>query len=190
MTGRRRLEDVYNELSVESLNGHELWARTLSLLDLRIELDKNLEDLYLPGPVVLLANHPFGVADGLSMGYMLSKIKEDVLLMVNEVLCREPVLSRYFLPIDFRPDKRAIQTNIKTRKKALNHIHQGGSLGIFPSGAVSTVPSIWHQKAVDLEWKSFVVKLTTQPNVHILPVLSRNEILPYLKQKTMSLGPI
>ena len=170
-TGRNKVEKAYEKLRGLGIQDSTIWDHVFPLLN--IDLSFNEEALLKINPnvpVIVIANHPFGVADGLALGFVLSRIRKDFLLIVNEVLCREKILGKFFLPIDFREGREALQINLNTRKEALNHLSSGGSIGIFPSGGVSTTPNIWKRKALDLEWKNFVVKIVQQSNVHVLPI--------------------
>ena len=76
------------------------------------------------------------------------------------------------LPIDFTGDKNALLTNLETRKIARKHLAEGGSVIIFPAGAVSTTAKIYQKKdkAFDCEWKKFTSRLIKQSDATIVPV--------------------
>lgn len=169
-TGRKRLEKVYSKVKeLQSENG-EVWQLILRELEVRVIFDKRqLQKISPAGPAIVVANHPFGVVDGLILGYLLAQMRTDFFVLVNEVLCREELLAPYFLPVDFRETKAALQTNIQTRKLAIERLRAGEMMGIFPSGGVATAPKMW-KKAEDLEWKRFVVKLIQQTKATVLPV--------------------
>lgn len=175
-TGRARVEKAYDHLKSLNIRDASIWQHVFPLLG--IELDYNSEKIKsIPaeGPLVVIANHPYGVADGMALGHILSQIREDFLLVVNEVLCRERILGKYFLPIDFRENREALQTNIKTRKSALRLLKEGGAIGIFPSGGVSTTPKLWSRKAIDLDWKRFLIKLVSKTNANVLPIFFKGQ---------------
>ncbi len=175
-TGRARVEKAYDHLKSLNIPDASIWQHVFPLLG--IELNYNIEKIKsIPsdGPLVVIANHPYGVADGMALGHVLSQMREDFLLVVNEVLCRERILGKYFLPIDFRENREALQTNIKTRKSALSLLKEGGAIGIFPSGGVSTTPNLWSRKAIDLDWKRFLVKLVSKTNANVLPIYFKGQ---------------
>jgi putative hemolysin len=106
----------------------------------------------------------------MALSYFISQVRRDFHLMVNEVLCREATLGKYFLPIDFRETKEAQKINIQTRATAIDYLSQGQVIGIFPSGGVATIEHIWNTKAVDLPWKRFVVQLIRRSGASVLPI--------------------
>ncbi len=170
-TGRNGVEEIYKRLKALNIDDITVWQHVFPVLDIKLDYNRNaLDSIEKNSPLVVIANHPFGVADGLVLGYILSELGSDFYLVVNEVLCREPILGRYFLPIDFRNSKTAIATNLQTRKMAMDHLLNGGNIGIFPSGGVSTTPKIWKKKADDLDWKRFVVKIIRKTGATVLPI--------------------
>ncbi|MDP4033397.1 MAG: acyltransferase, partial [Pseudorhodobacter sp.] len=53
------------------------------------------------GPLVLIANHPFGILDGLMMGHLLDRVRGDFRILANSVFQRAEALNRVVLPISF-----------------------------------------------------------------------------------------
>ena len=170
-TGRQKIEKAYSQLKALDIDDISIWDHVFPLLDISLNFNEHkLHQISYPGPLVVIANHPYGVADGMALGYVLSRISPRFALVVNSVLCREKVLGKYFLPIDFRESKEAMWTNIQTRRSCLQYLSEGGAIGIFPSGGVSTTPKLLSKKAVDLEWKNFVLKLVKFKKAAVLPI--------------------
>ena len=66
------------------------------------------------GPLILVANHPFGILDGLILGYILSKSRQDFKILANQVFCKSDDLNDIILPISFDETKEASKMNIAT----------------------------------------------------------------------------
>lgn len=174
-TGRRVIERLYNEAIAEKVTPQELWGLALEKLGIRLEYDTTLlQKVPASGPVVFIANHPFGVVDGLALGHLVGRVRPKFTVLVNEVLCRNEQLKDFLLPVDFRETKEAMQTNINTRHEALLRLQRGEALAIFPSGGVATAPRLG-QPVEDLEWKRFVVKLITQSQATVVPFFFHGE---------------
>ena len=60
------------------------------------------------GPVIALANHPYGILDGLMLGHMLARRRDGFKIMAHSVFNRAPDLNRHLLPISFDEDKAAL----------------------------------------------------------------------------------
>ncbi len=168
ITGQRKLQKLYDDVMATHPTSQQIWSLMLEKLDIDLEV-ANKEAIPKDGPVIIIANHPFGVVDGIILGKLFSDVRMDFKVLVNSVLCRNEVLNQHFLPVSFDETKEAIRTNLETRKIALDNLQSGGSVGIFPGGGVATAPRIG-QPATDLEWKRFVVKLIKKSNAQIIPV--------------------
>ena len=131
-----------------------------------------MESIPKTGPTIVVANHPFGVLDGLVLSWLVSKRRDDFKLLVHSLLLRAPETKKYLLPIDFTGDKNALLTNLETRKIARKHLSEGGSVIIFPAGSVSTTTKFYQKrdKAFDCEWKKFTSRLIKQSDATIVPV--------------------
>lgn len=170
VSGKRRLEKVYERIE-ESLAGRpEFWDAALDGLGIRVELDgPGLGRIPVEGPLVLVANHPFGILDGMIMCRMASRHRPDWRILVNADLARIDHLHDFFLPVDFRPTAEATRTNIETKRRAVETLRAGGAVVIFPSGGIATAPGVLG-RARELEWKLFVMKLLRLRDARVVPV--------------------
>lgn len=170
LTGRPILERKYNEILNLDPKPSELWALMLKELDLTLAYDQQkITQIAKDQPLVFIANHPFGVVDGVIFGYLVNQVKPQFKFLVNEVLCKEERLNRFFLPVDFAETKEAQKTNISTRKEAIKRLEANEPIVIFPSGGVATAPTFW-KKAEELEWKRFVIKLIKNAKATVVPL--------------------
>ena len=182
LTGQPMLERKYNDILNQNPTPSSIWSLIIKELKLGLNFDKNqLKKVPQAGPVVFIANHPFGVIDGICLGYLVSLVKPEFKFLVNEVLCREEVLNHFFLPVDFSPTKSAQQTNINTRKIAVEKLAEGEPIVIFPSGGVATAKGLM-KRAEELEWKRFVVKLIKNSKACVVPMYfeGRNSLIFHL----------
>ena len=112
-------------------------------------------DISKKGPLIIIANHPYGIIDGLILCSLVSNKRDDFKIMTHETLKFLPQLEKFILPVDFSDNKKeTIKQNINTAKNAISHLKNDGALIIFPSGSVSTAKSL-KSDAKDDEWKLF-----------------------------------
>ena len=173
LTGQPKLFKLYRKYQENPNQWKNFWDGCVNLLKLKISISNfDLEKIPSTGPAIVVANHPFGVLDGLVLSWLVSQKRNDFKLLVHSLLLRAPETKGNLLPIDFTGDKKALLTNLETRKKARKHISEGGCIIIFPSGTVSTTLKFYQKKAkaFDCEWKKFTSRLIKQTDPKIIPI--------------------
>ena len=171
ITGKRKLEKIYNEFSKKNSDPRYFWTGILESMDINI-IDKSESGIEIPikGPLIMIANHPFGIIDGLIMCSLASKVRSDFKILTHETLQFVPEVGKHILPIDFSENKKeTIRNNIKTAQDAKRHLLNDGLLIIFPSGSVSVAKDA-KSTAEDDEWKHFTAKILKQTKSDVLPV--------------------
>jgi putative hemolysin len=173
-TGQPHLKRLYREFQRESEAGttHDnFFDATVRKLKLSVELDETrLLAAPKAGPLVIVANHPFGVLDGIVICHMMLKLRRDFRILTNSVLYRAPEIREWLLPVDFAETREALATNVKSRAEALKFLKAGGALVVFPAGGVSTTVKPFSRRAVDAEWKPLTAKFVLQAKAPVLPV--------------------
>ena len=122
------------------------------------------------GPVVVVANHPYGILDGLMLSLLLNRVRPDGFKVIaNDVFLRAPDLAEVILPVSFSETREAQEINLRMRRAALACLAGGGLIGVFPGGAVST-PAKPFGPARDPRWRGFSAKLIRQSGATVVPV--------------------
>lgn len=170
-TGQPYLKWVYEDNRAHPQQGESFWDAAVRRLELNLVYNKEmLETWPKSGPLVVVANHPFGVLDGVVMCHVISRLRTDFRVLTNAVLLRAEEARPWLFPIDFAETEEAMQTNIKSRAEAKKHLMGGGCLVVFPAGGVSTTPKPWDKTAVDAEWKTFTARMISQAKAPVAPV--------------------
>ena len=170
LTGQRRLKRLYTDYCSSVAKGDFFNAAIDRLqLDVRYD-DAKLQAIPRAGPVIVIANHPYGVADGVVMTWLLRMVRLDAKVMANQVLCQAPEASDALLPVSFNGSRAATRINVGTRKAALHTLMQGGCLGMFPAGGVSTSQNPLKGPAVDPQWHIFLAKLISKTGATVVPL--------------------
>ena len=160
LTGKRKLQKIYSAYSEKNDDPKFFWTGILKAMQINI-VDKSVSGIKIPekGSLLMIANHPFGIIDGIVMCSLASEVRSDFKILTHETLKFAPELDKYILPIDFNEkDKSKVRNNIKTSNKAKDHLIKGGLLIIFPSGSVSIAKDL-KSGAKDDQWKKFTAKL-------------------------------
>lgn len=175
-TGQVKLRKAYSNWIQTPARSETIFAAGIRLLGIKVEKAGTIPDEALrQGPLLIIANHPFGVADGLAIGDIATKLRSDVKIMTHSLLCQPPEAAQYLLPIDFGPTRGAKQRSAATRKAAVKWLEDGHCLVIFPAGGVATRPRPLKSKALDLPWHPFTARLAAVAGARVLPLYFHGE---------------
>lgn len=170
VTGQRKLEQIYSSVLDCANENCTFWEAALRGLQIEVDYSSmQLAKTPAHGPLILIANHPFGLIDGLVTCHLASLLRPDFKILIHRALCGEPRIAPYVLPIDFTESEEATLTNIESKQRALETLRQNGAIIIFPGGGIATTRGPFG-KAIDLEWKLFVTKLIQMSRATILPL--------------------
>ena len=169
-TGQPKIKKLYLDYVDEDRPDELFWQDAVARLDLNVNLRfEDGAEIPKSGRLLVIANHPFGVIDGLIACAELSKHRQDYQIITHQVLRQAPAVMHQILPIDFEETEEAFKTNMLTRKAAVKQLQDGGAVVLFPAGAISLSPNIVG-KAEDAKWKNFVAKLASVEDTTILPI--------------------
>ncbi len=142
------------------------------LSELKITVDVNAADVErIPakGPLVVCANHPFGILDGMVLGTLLMQVRTDVRILTNLLLAGIPELQSLCFWVDPFNSGSAPGENRRAVRRALYWLEQGGAIATFPAGEVAH----WRfrDNAVsDGNWAGTPVRMARMTGATILPV--------------------
>jgi len=150
--------------------GQDFWAVMKDRYGLTLDVvGGSLSNIPTAGPLIMIANHPYGILDGLMMGHILSQTRHDFRILANSVFNKAEDLNRIVLPVSFGTTKEAVKLNLKTRKRALDYLGQGGAMGIFPGGTVSTAARPFGMP-MDPGWRGFTARMVAKSEAAVVPV--------------------
>lgn len=150
--------------------GADFWQVMAERYGLGVEVTGGaLSNIPQTGPLVLIANHPYGILDGLIMGLLLSRIRSDFRILAHNVFKRAEEIDRIILPVDFSETKEAAKANLRTRAEALRYLGDGGAIGVFPGGTVSTAARPFGAP-MDPGWRNFTARMIAKSDATVVPV--------------------
>ena len=171
LSGRNRYLRLYQTWSREIVpQGRQVFSRMLELIDIRLDLRSEWPPRNLPdSPLVIVANHPFGIGDGIAVLAMAEELGRPFRVLINNDLMKIPEIAPYALPISFEETREALAMNMATRHEALRLLKLGVTIVVFPAGGVATAPKGFG-RAVDLPWKMFPARLVQAAGASVIPV--------------------
>lgn len=169
ISGLSKLAAGYD--SLPEINEPALFA-DIVLKYFNIELqfsNTGLDSIPKQGPVVVVANHPFGGIEGVIMAALMKRIRPDIKIMANSLLSRISELQEIFIPVNPYGGSKAKHENRKPLKAALEWLKQDGLLVVFPAGNVSDL-SLRTMRITDAKWDSMMVRLAEKTGADIIPI--------------------
>ena len=170
-TGRlgliRRAEGYEREVA----QGRDFWDVICDRYGIGLEVaGGSLEAIPAEGPLVIVANHPYGILDGLTMGRILSARRGgEFKVLAHSVFMRAPELEHVILPVDFDETREAVRRNLATRAEAHRFLGAGGAVAVFPGGTVSTAAGPFG-RPLDPGWRHFTAKLIARSDAAVVPI--------------------
>lgn len=131
--------------------------------------EEDLNRIPKEGPLVVIANHPFGGLEGLILGSLISSVRSDVMLLGNYLLHSIPEIRPHLISVDPFGGKESSKANIGPLKESLKLLKSGGALVTFPSGEVSSL-NINQRKITDPVWSVHTAALVKRTGATVLPI--------------------
>lgn len=168
--GRGKLEAIYYALKESQRPVEEFFTGALKAADITVKYDaQKLAAIPRTGPLVFVANHPFGIIDGLILCDLALKARGDMRIMLHALLCQDRQFARFFLPVDFNDTRQAVKSNIRSKQLALESLRRDVPVLIFPSGMVATADQHGFGSVSDGQWTTFAAKIVREARATVIP---------------------
>lgn len=171
LSGRDRYARLYDIWRTDIVGKTDrVFGKMLDLIDVTLEVEGQWPPANLPeGPLVIIANHPFGIGDGIAVLALAEQLGRPFRVLINNELLKVPEMAPYSLPISFEETKEALAINMQTRHEAVRLLKEGVTVVVFPAGGVATARRAFG-RAEDLPWKIFPAKLIQAARASVVPV--------------------
>ena len=120
------------------------------------------------GPVVLVSNHPTGIADGIALYDAIKPRRRDLSIFANRDAIRiNPRLADMIVPVEWREDFKTREKTKETLRIAANAFSSQRVVVLFPSGRLA----YWHEgKLTERPWMTSALALARKNKAPIIPV--------------------
>ena len=160
-------ETIYVGDRIQGMSGAEAFNWLGSEYTSNCEIE-GIENIPKDGKCLLVANHPMGAADAVSLYHQIYKVRKDVFFFANELFVY--LLGSFkdvMAPVVWNKEKE-IHSATKVTLERLNTFFGDERIGIiFPSGRLSklTLLGIW-----DRPWEKTPITLAKKYNFPVIPV--------------------
>lgn len=178
------------------VKGQENWTRMLEVMDVAVQTPPD-QMAHIPktGPVILVANHPHGMVDGMVLAEMIGRIRLDYRILTRSLLTGlDEETANFLIPVPFPHQEDALERMVEMRKHAMDHLKKDGMVALFPAGGVATSDTLFGP-AIEAEWSLFTAKMIRQSGATVVPCkfvgsnsrlyLMANRISPTLRQSLL-----
>lgn len=191
LSGRDRYAAIYNFWRTNiAPTGERIFGQMLELVGIAVNASGQWPPATLPDtPLVIVANHPFGIGDGIAVLSLAEKLGRPFRVMIASELLKIKEMEPFSLPVDFSGTKEAVKNNLAIRHEAVRLLKSGTTIVVFPAGGVATAPKGFGT-AEDLPWKIFPARLIQDAKASVVPMhfSGQNGRLFHLVSKPMNLA--
>ena len=120
-------------------------------------------------PVVVTANHPSGLVDGMIMAEIVNRVRPDFRILTRSLLTGIPEVEEFMIPVPFPHEDNARELGLKMREDTMAHLKAGGVIVLFPAGRVA-MSDTFFGPAVEGEWNVFTHKMVQRSGATIVPM--------------------
>jgi putative hemolysin len=171
---------VERMLALDSINGvydrvarggpQRFVERVLEDLDVHYKVsDADLARIPTRGPLVVVANHPFGAIEGIILAVLLRRVRPDVRVMANYLLGRIPEMRDLFLCVDPFASEKSTSYNQTPIRQAMRFLRDGGALAVFPAGEVAHL-DLRRRAIVEPHWNRTIAGMVRRTGASVIPV--------------------
>src|SRR5882672_12578644 len=162
----REYRKIYESVHVRTTEPFE--ARALRALDVLPQTSAaDISRIPTSGPLVVAANHPHGLLDGLVLIDLVRAIRPDVRVLTNHLLARIPELREFCFFVDPFEGPGATARSHGGLRAAHLWLRRGGALVVFPAGEVAHGPVVDGCHA-ESSWKPTATRLAKASGAQVM----------------------
>jgi len=151
--------------------GQPFWRAALDTMGIPLLTpDEEVMNIPADGPVVVVANHPHGLVDGMILADLIGRRRSDYKILTRALLTGiDEVAASYMISVPFPHEPDAQRKSVEMRAKAMAHLKEGGVISVFPSGVVASSDTLFGP-AVEREWNVFTAQMIRRSGAKVVPI--------------------
>ncbi|MCV6594060.1 MAG: lysophospholipid acyltransferase family protein [Silicimonas sp.] len=171
VTGKFRLLRLIRRFESEGVEtGQGFWPHALGVMGITLETPEDeIARIPATGPVIVVANHPHGLVDGMVLAELIGRVRTDYKILTRSLLTGIPEIEEFMIPVPFPHEEDAIAKSLEMRKTAMAHLAAGGVVVLFPSGVVASSDT-WWGPVIERDWNPFTAKMVIKSGAAVVPI--------------------
>jgi putative hemolysin len=173
MTGKLSILRMVNKFEKRNAEyrGQKFWRGALDVMGIELQTpQEQIDNIPKDGPVVIVANHPHGMVDGMIFADLIGRRRLDYRILTRSVLTGlDEAATSFMIPVPFPHDPEAQRKMVEMRAKTMAFLKEGGAVALFPSGVVMSSDS-WFGEPVEREWNVFTAQLIRRSGARVVPI--------------------
>ncbi|WP_343231118.1 lysophospholipid acyltransferase family protein [Thalassovita aquimarina] len=151
--------------------GLEFWGACLDVMGIDLQTpQEQIERIPAEGPVVVVANHPHGLVDGMVLAELIGRRRSDFRILTRELLTGlDESASSYLIPVPFPHEEDAQRKSVEMRAAAMAHLKDGGVVSVFPSGVVASSKTMFGP-VEEADWNVFTAQMIRRSGAKVVPI--------------------
>ena len=150
--------------------GQPFWRQSLDLMGIPLATPpEQIARIPKKGPVIIVANHPHGLVDGMILADLIGRVRQDYKILTRSLLTGIAEIEEFMIAVPFPHEEDAQRKSIEMRKQAMEHLKNQGVVVLFPSGVVASSDTMFGP-AIEAEWNPFTAKMIQKSGATVLPV--------------------
>ncbi len=150
--------------------GQAFWAQALDIMGITVTTPApEIARIPPTGPLVIVANHPHGLVDGMVLAEVIGRVRTDYKILTRNLLTGLPEIAPFMIPVPFAHEADAREEGLKMRADAMLHLKRGGCIVLFPAGAVAASES-YFGPVIEKDWNPFTAKMVARSKAQVLPI--------------------
>lgn len=151
--------------------GQAFWRAALDTMGIPLLTpDDEVAHIPLDGPVVVVANHPHGLVDGMILADLIGRRRSDYKILTRALLTGiDEVAASYMISVPFPHEPDAQRKSVEMRAKAMAHLKEGGVISVFPSGVVASSDTMFGP-VIEREWNVFTAQMIRRSGARVVPI--------------------
>jgi len=150
--------------------GQPFWPQALEIMGIDVLTPpEQIARIPATGPLVVVANHPHGLVDGMVLAWLIGQVRTDYKILTRSLLTGIPEIEEFMLPVPFPHEPNAQEESLKMRAECMATLKKGGVIVLFPAGAVAHSKTFFGP-AIEGEWNPFTAKMLARSGASVLPI--------------------